>query len=145
MRRSAILLTLLITITSLTGCSSSTSPSSAAAAGDAGSKSSSPAAVSSTSPSTGGDALASAATKIGCTGWALSADIAPGVDEWGTCTWQATNVRLYLISSDANYKTFVAAMAGYGVTEAHVVRAGQVVGALDDQTKLPALKTALAG
>ncbi|MBN9376309.1 MAG: hypothetical protein J0I40_13155 [Cellulomonas sp.] len=144
----------------LAGCSGSqtpaSAPSSGAAADPTSSAASSPQRASSgptqiptsaapTTPAAPSDPLAAAAVRIGCTGWAVGSDMAPGVDEWGTCTFNGTKAQLYLITSDANYKTFVTAVGSYGITEAHIVRAGNVVGVANDGTQEAAFKAALAG
>ena len=144
----------------LAGCSSSQTPttaSSSAAVADpttpaasapqsaSSTPSQTPTSAAPTTPPALTDPLAAAAARIGCTGWALGSDIAPGVDSWGTCSWQAHKVQLYLITSDANFKAFTDAMSAYGVTAAHLARSGDVVGAIDDQTMEAAFKAALAG
>jgi len=91
------------------------------------------------------DELAVAAEQIGCTGWAQSADAAPYVDRWGDCDLDGSRVQLYLITSDANYAAFMDLNSTWGVTEAAVIRVGDVVACPNDQTQIPAVRVALGG
>jgi hypothetical protein len=88
--------------------------------------------------------LDDAVSRIGCTGWAQSPDAAPFVDQWGTCTFEGARVQVYLIPSDDDYAAFVDAVSAYGVTEAQMIHVGPVVVAVDDQTKLDAVRAILA-
>jgi len=94
-------------------------------------------------PSQEADPLADAVVTLGCTGWAQSPELAPFVDAWGTCDLDGTRLQVYLIPDDANYASFMESVAGFGITEAHVVRAGAVVVAPDDQTKVEQIRQAM--
>ena len=92
-----------------------------------------------------GDAIADAAAKVGCTGYARSSDPAPNADKWGTCTIDGKKVQIYQITGDAAYRAFLDSVKAYGVTEAWLVRSGDVVVAPSDQTQLDAIRTKLNG
>jgi len=96
-------------------------------------------------PAASGDALAAAAAKVGCAGYAQSADPAPNADKWGTCTINSKKVQIYQITGDAAYKAFLDSVKAYGVTEAWLVRSGNLVVSPSDQTQLDAIRTKLNG
>lgn len=77
------------------------------------------------------------------TGYAQSSDPAPHVDQWGTCRLDGASVSVYQFADDDVYQAFLKASAAHGVTEAWLVRSGNVVVAPTDQTQLPAIRAAL--
>lgn len=92
-----------------------------------------------------GDALADTAAKVGCTGYAQSSDPAPNADKWGTCTIDGKKVQIYQITGDAAYAAFLDSVKAYGVTEAWLVRSGDIVVSPSDQTQLDAIRAKLNG
>lgn len=103
-----------------------------------------PSASPATDPSMEADPLADAVAALGCTGWEQSAEAAPFVDEWGTCDLDGVRLQVYLIPDEENYQAFMESVSGFGITEAQVVRAGSVLVAPDDQTKVDQIRQALA-
>lgn len=88
------------------------------------------------------DSLATTAQSLGCSDYAQSAEVAPFASEWGTCTFNGTNVRAYAFATEADWASFLESVAAFGIVESQFVRVGTFAFAPDDQTVTQALRDA---
>ena len=83
-------------------------------------------------------------TRTGCTGYALSPDVAPGAATYGTCTWKGGRLQVYTFASAADQQVFWTAVKAFGAVPSQAAVVGLVVAAPADQRNLAALRAALA-
>lgn len=88
-------------------------------------------------------ALESIAKRAGVEGFTRSTSAAPGTIAWGQGTIAGSPVKVYEFADDAGYQAFVASVAGFGITETSLVRAGNFAIAPNDSTQLDAIRAAV--
>lgn len=86
--------------------------------------------------------LQSAADSIGCHAYAQSPEFAPFVTQWGTCTFEDTEVQAYEFATEEDYGSFIDSVSALGITESQLVKVGLYVFAPRDQTKTEPLRSA---
>jgi hypothetical protein len=75
-----------------------------------------------------------------CMNYSKSFEFAPFVKEWGACTYEAGNVKVYSFVSDKNLKAFMATIFDYGITESNLVIKNLLIAAPDDLSKLDSIR-----
>ena len=75
-----------------------------------------------------------------CTNYSKSSEFAPYVKEWGACTFDGGNVKVYSFASDKELKAFMDSIFEYGITEANLVIKNLLIAAPDDLSKLDSLR-----
>ncbi|WIB65765.1 hypothetical protein [Curtobacterium sp. MCBD17_040] len=90
--------------------------------------------------------LASVAVKVGCTGYAKSAEAVPGAADYGTCQLRGVRVQLYWFATTADKQVFLNAVKAYGIVESQLAETpdGLTAAAAADPSMLPDLRAALA-
>lgn len=90
--------------------------------------------------------IGDAATKAGCTGYTQSSAAAPFATEWGTCTFNGTQVQVYAFPNEEAFTGFLDTVKSFGITREQMIEApGGIVFAPKDQTQTAALRAAVAG
>lgn len=89
--------------------------------------------------------LAQLSEKGGCSGYKESSEFAPFTTEWGTCTFEGTEVQAYEFPNQTALDEFFKTVSGFGVLiEQVAVKADEsgkfYVWAPDDSTKRDSLK-----
>lgn len=143
MRRLLLLAPLAAIVVTLAACSTpavtnaSESPDSASAPATPTASTPAPA------PTDADAALESIAKRAGVEGFTRSTSAAPGAIAWGQGTIAGSPVKVYEFADDAGYQAFVASVAGFGITEASLVRTGNFAIAPNDSTQLDAIRAAV--
>jgi hypothetical protein len=75
-----------------------------------------------------------------CTNYSKSSEFAPYVKEWGACTFDGGNVKVYSFASDKELKAFMDSIFEYGITEANLVIKNLLIAAPDDLSKLDSIR-----
>jgi len=75
-----------------------------------------------------------------CVSYSKSSEFAPFVKEWGACTYEGGNVKVYSFASDKELKAFMASIFEYGITEANLVIKNLLIAAPDDLSKLDSIR-----
>ena len=83
------------------------------------------------------------AQKLGVTDFHQSSSVAPGATRWGEGTYAGTKVQIYEFANDDDYKVFLDSVKSFGIVESQLIKVGQVVVAVTDQTKVGAARAAL--
>jgi hypothetical protein len=127
----------------LAGCSapaansSSHTPEAASAAPTSAEPSPSP------SPTQESATLESIAAKAGIADFARSKEAAPLAIAWGQGTLNGSVVKLYQFADEAAWQSFLQSVAGFGITEAQMVKVGLIAIAPNDQTQLEAIRASV--
>ena len=135
----------------LAGCSSdssATTPTTPAAVGSTGSPT--VAAPASSAPVLGPvsgaqQILNDAVAKVGCSKFYLGSPAAPAVDLWGPCLLDDKSVTFYVVSTDANEKSFLTLMTNLGYQANQIVKAPSLLAAVDDPAQVEQVRKALNG
>jgi hypothetical protein len=90
-------------------------------------------------------ALADVARDLDCSDYALSATVAPGAAEYGTCQLDGVRVQLYRFASIEDKQVFLDQVKAYGVVESQlaVTNDGLIAAAPADQRLLVRLQEGL--
>ena len=83
------------------------------------------------------------AQKLGVTDFHQSSSAAPGAIRWGEGTYSGSRVQIYEFANDDDYKIFLDSVKGFGIVESQLIKVGEVVVAVTDQTKVEAARAAL--
>ena len=75
-----------------------------------------------------------------CVNYLKSSEFAPYVKEWGACTFDGGNVKVYSFASDKELKAFMDSIFEYGITEANLVIKNLLIAAPDDLSKLDSIR-----
>jgi len=75
-----------------------------------------------------------------CINYSKSSEFAPFVKEWGQCTYEESNVKVYSFAGDKEFKAFMATIFEYGITEANLVINNLLIAAPDDLSKLDSIR-----
>jgi hypothetical protein len=75
-----------------------------------------------------------------CTNYSKSSEFAPYVKEWGACTFDGGNIKVYSFASDKELKAFMDSIFEYGITEANLVIKNLFIAAPDDLSKLDSIR-----
>lgn len=75
-----------------------------------------------------------------CTNYSKSSEFAAYVKEWGACTFDGGNVKVYSFASDKELKAFMDSIFEYGITEANLVIKNLLIAAPDDLSKLDSIR-----
>ena len=75
-----------------------------------------------------------------CTNYSKSSEFAPYVKEWGACTFDGGNIKVYSFASDKELKAFMDSIFEYGITEANLVIKNLLIAAPDDLSKLDSIR-----
>lgn len=88
-------------------------------------------------------ALESIAKRAGIEGFTRSTSAAPGAIAWGLGTIGGSPVKVYEFADDAGYESFIASVAGFGITEASLVHVGNFAIAPNDASQLDGIRAAV--
>jgi hypothetical protein len=69
-----------------------------------------------------------------------SFEFAPYVKEWGACSFENTNVKVYHFAREKELTAFMDSVFQYGITEANLVIKNQFIIVPDDLLKLATIK-----
>lgn len=141
MRRMLLLAPLAAVVVMLAACSASSVT--VASSTPSASSTSAPAAPPAPAQTEPDAALESIAKRAGVEGFTRSTSAAPGAIAWGQGTIAGSPVKVYEFADDAGYQAFVASVAGFGITEASLVRSGNFAIAPNDSTQLDAIRAAV--
>jgi len=83
------------------------------------------------------------AQALGVTDFAQSASGAPGASRWGEGTYEGSKIQIYEFANDEDYAVFLDAVKGFGIVESRLVKVGNVVVSVQDQTKTDAVRAEL--
>ena len=75
-----------------------------------------------------------------CVNYLKSSEFAPYVKEWGACTFDGGNVKVYSFASDKELRAFMDSIFEYGITEANLVIKNLLIAAPDDLSKLDSIR-----
>ena len=143
MRRLLPLATLAAIVVSLAACSAPAGTDASETPTTASAPATSAAATPAAATADADAALESIAKRAGVEGFTRSTSAAPGAIAWGQGTIAGSPVKVYEFADDAGYQAFVASVAGFGITEASLVRTGNFAIAPNDSTQLDAIRAAV--
>ena len=89
--------------------------------------------------------LNDAVAKVGCSKFYLGSPAAPAVDLWGPCLLDDKSVTFYVVSTDANEKSFLTLMTNLGYQANQIVKAPSLLAAVDDPAQVEQVRKALNG
>ena len=78
-----------------------------------------------------------------CTNYLKSFEFAPYVKEWGACSFENTNVKVYNFAGEKELTAFMDSVFQYGITEANLAIKNFLIAAPDDLSKLDSIKLLL--
>jgi hypothetical protein len=76
-----------------------------------------------------------------CTNYLKSFEFAPYVKEWGACSFENTNVKVYHFAGEKELTAFMDSVFQYGITEANLAIKNFFIAAPDDLSKLDSIKS----
>ena len=95
------------------------------------------------SPAVNSGSLIKYVSSIGCDAYQQSTETAPFTVEWGSCSFDGTNVKAYLFPNAPAIDEFFKMIQSFGILKEQTAIKGNFVLAPDDATKLGLIRTAM--